>query len=75
MIKQMLIAIVLTFLLVGNSWDAEARKRELRQKRFVDLHTSESGKVREKRFINPFTSIINIWNALTHMYQILSEVG
>lgn len=74
MIKQILIATVLMTLLIGNSWDAEASGPSLRTENNVDFQQSEP-KVREKRFINPFTTIINIWNAVTHMYQLYSEVS
>lgn len=74
MIKQMLIAIVLMSLLIGNSWDAEASARTVRQQKIVDFHRSEA-KVREKRFINPFTGFISIWNALTHIYSLYAEVS
>lgn len=74
MIKQILIATVLTSLLIGNSWDAEASRRTIRQDNGADFERSET-KVREKRFINPFTSLFSIWNALTHMYAIYTEVS
>lgn len=74
MIKQVLIAIVLTSLLVGNSWDAEARERSVRQEKVVKFERSET-KVREKRFINPFPSLFSIWNALTHIYSLYAEVS
>lgn len=75
MIKQMLIAIVLMSLLIGNSWDAEASGHsQLQQQKIVDFQRGES-KVREKRFINPFTGFFSIWNALTHIYSLYSEVS
>ncbi|XP_031634105.1 uncharacterized protein LOC116347589 [Contarinia nasturtii] len=72
MLRQALIAIVLMSLLIGNSWDAEAHDRTLRQEKIVDFRHSET-KVREKRFINPFTSLFSVWNALTHIYQLYTE--
>lgn len=74
MIKQVIIAIILTSLLVGNSWDAEARERAVRQEKFITYEQSET-KVREKRFINPFTSLFSVWNALTHIYSLYAEVS
>lgn len=75
MFKQVLIATVLMSLLIGSSWDAEASEpSSLRHEEIIDFHKSEA-KVREKRFINPLTSILNVWNALTHMYQLYSEVS
>lgn len=74
MIKQILIAIVLMSLLMGNSWDAAASKQIVRQIRTADSEYNEI-KVREKRFINPFTSLVSIWNALTHMYALYAEVS
>lgn len=69
----MLIAIVLMSLLIGNSWDAEASgQSQLQQQKIVDFQRGES-KVREKRFINPFTGFFSIWNALTHIYSLYSE--
>ncbi|XP_055296902.1 uncharacterized protein LOC129565741 isoform X1 [Sitodiplosis mosellana] len=75
MIKQVMIAIVLTSLLVGNSWDAEARERAtvVRQEKIVDFAAHSEPKVREKRFINPFTSLFNVWNAITHIYSLYAE--
>lgn len=74
MIKQVIIAIILTSLLVGNSWDAEARERaNVRQEKIINYEQSET-KVREKRFINPFTSLFSVWNALTHIYSLYAEV-
>lgn len=72
-------AIVLTSLLVGNSWDAEARERFVRQERIVSIEqptalNSES-KVREKRFFNPFAGFFSVWNALTHIYSLYAEVS
>lgn len=74
MIKQVIIAIILTSLLVGNSWDAEARERAVRQEKIINYEQSET-KVREKRFINPFTSLFSVWNALTHIYSLYAEVS
>lgn len=75
MIKQMLIAIVLMLLLAGHSWDAEANRRSvLRPEKIIDFQQSET-KVREKRFINPLASLFSIWNALTHMYSLYSDVS
>lgn len=74
MIKQILIATVLTSLLIGNSWDAEASRRTIRQDNGAHLEHSET-KVREKRFINPFNGLLSIWNALTHMYSLYVEVS
>lgn len=74
MIKQMLIAIVLMSLLIGNSWDAEASEKTLRQEKIADFQPGES-KVREKRYINPFTGFFSIWNALTHIYSLYTEVS
>lgn len=74
MFKQILIAIVLMTLLIGNSWDAEASGQSSRTENNVDFQNSEA-KVREKRFINPFSTIVNIWNAVTHMYSLYSEVS
>lgn len=70
----MIIAIILTSLLVGNSWDAEARERTVRQEKIINFEQNEP-KVREKRFINPFTSLFSIWNALTHIYSLYAEVS
>lgn len=80
MIKQMLMAIVLMSLLVGNSLDAEASQRTIRQQqqqhqqKIADIQQSES-KVREKRFINPFSGLFSVWSALTHIYSLYAEVS
>lgn len=76
MIKQVVIAIVLTSLLIGNSWDAEARERSaaVQKEKIVDSAESES-KVREKRFINPLSSLFSVWNAITHIYSLYVEVS
>lgn len=72
MMKQALIAIVLLSLLNGAFRDASGQM--LRQEKIADFERSEA-KVRDKRFINPFTSFFSIWNALTHMYQLFTEVS
>lgn len=74
MIKQMLIAVVLILLLSGHSWDAEASRRSIRPDQTVDVQLTET-KVREKRFVNPFTGLFSIWNALTHIYSLYVEVS
>lgn len=71
LVKEILIALVLLSLIVGNTWDAEATQRVTRQTK----HNAYSDvKVREKRFSNPFTSFVSIWNALGHMYRLFVEV-
>lgn len=67
MIRQGLIAIVLLLLLAEHSWDVEANQR-------TKSHHSEV-RVRDKRFVNPFTSFVSIWNALGHMYSLFVEVS
>lgn len=77
MFKQMIIAIVLMSLLVGNSWYTEAgsqRPPRSHQKISSNVPASES-KVREKRFINPFPKLFSIWSALTHIYSLYAEVS
>lgn len=74
MIKQMLIAVVLMLLLAGHSWDAEASRRSVRPDKTADFQPSEA-KVRDKRFVNPFTGLFSIWNALTHIYSLYVEVS
>lgn len=74
MIKQMLIAIVLMSLLIGHSLDAAASRRPLRSEKIVDFPPGET-KVREKRFVNPLTSLFSVWNALTHIYSLYVEVS
>lgn len=76
MIKRILIAIFLLSLINGNTWDAEASQRTLKQEKIVDFSHRSENRVREKRFLsNPFTSIVNIWHALGHMYQLYVEVS
>ena len=77
MIKQVMIAIVLTSLLIGNSWDAEARERSMagQKEKIVDYASESESKVREKRFINPFASLFSVWNAITHIYSLYAEVS
>lgn len=70
----MIIAIVLMSLLVGNSWNIEARRRPQRSQQIADFQESES-KVREKRFFNPFNQLYSVWNALTHIYSLYVEVS
>lgn len=72
MLKQMIIAIVLMSLLVGNQWNTEAGSR--RPPRSHNVQASES-KAREKRFVNPFPKLFSIWNALTHIYSLYVEVS
>lgn len=71
MFKQILIAIVLTLLLAEQSWDVEAHERT----KALDSHPPSYVNVRVKRFSNPFTFIANVWNALTDIYGIYSEVS
>lgn len=73
MFKQMIIAIVLMSLLVGDSWNIEAGSRRP-PRSHADFQASES-KVREKRFYNPFPKLFSIWNALTHIYSLYVEVS
>lgn len=77
MIKQVMIAIVLTSLLIGNAWDAEARERAaaVRPEKIVDFAAQSESKVREKRFINPFSGLLSVWNAITHIYSLYADVS
>lgn len=71
MFKQILIAIVLTLLSSEYSWDVEAHQRTMA----LNPHPPSHVNVRVKRFSNPFTFIANVWNALTDIYGIYSEVS
>lgn len=88
MIKQITIALVLMSLLVGSSWNIDASRQSSQPKQqrsqkisagtvaaaVADSQSSKL-KVREKRFINPFNKLVSLWNALTHIYSLYTEVS
>lgn len=76
MTKYLLIAIVLLSLIIAKGLDVSASQTTLTPERIVDFNERPESRVREKRFLsNPITKIVNLWNTLGQMYQIIVEVS
>lgn len=76
MTKYLLIAIVLLSLIIAKGLDVGASQATLTPERTVDFDERPEDRVREKRFLtNPITKIVNLWNTLGQMYQIIYEVS